>query len=220
MECSLDFSAVIFDLDGTLLDTLGEIAAAGNAALERMGYATHPVDDYRTFVGAGAKKLAWRVLPAEHRNQEVYDHFVPVLLEEFDQRLNTISKPYAGIPEVLADFSAAGKKMAILSNKPHEFTVAAVKKCLPDVDFFAVYGGRKDVPLKPEPEVALELAEGMGADPHRTLFIGDSDVDIKTGVNAGMIAVGAGWGFRGEGELVKAGANIVLDTPADLVSLL
>ena len=220
MECSLDFSAVIFDLDGTLLDTLGEIAAAGNAALERMGFETHPVDSYRTFVGAGAKKLAWRVLPAEQQNQDVYDSFVPILLEEFDNGLNTIAKPYAGVPEVLADFAAAGKKMAILSNKPHEFTLAAVNKFLPGVDFFDVCGGRKNVPLKPEPDAALKLAESMGVAPHQTLFVGDSDVDIKTGINAGMIAVGAGWGFRGDIELVKAGANIVLDTPADLVSLL
>ncbi|NDV23285.1 HAD family hydrolase [Desulfovibrio sp. JC022] len=220
MECSLDFSAVIFDLDGTLLDTLGEIAAAGNAALTRMGFQPHPVDAYRTFVGAGAKKLAWRALPEDKRTDEVYETFVPVLLEEFDKGLNTIAKPYAGIPEVLADFASCGKKMAVLSNKPHEFTIEAVNKFLPDVDFFEVYGGRKDVPLKPEPDVALELAKAMGAAPQQTLFIGDSDVDIKTGINAGMISIGAGWGFRGESELVKAGANIVLDTPADLVSLL
>ncbi len=220
MECSIDFSAVIFDLDGTLLDTLGEIAAAGNSALTRMGFPPHPVDAYRRFVGAGAKKLAWRALPEEKRTEAIYDKFVPVLLEEFDKGLNTIAKPYAGVPEVLADFASCGKKMAILSNKPHEFTVDAVNKFLPGVDFFAVYGGRKDVPLKPEPDVALELAKAMGVSPQQTLFVGDSDVDIKTGVNAGMISIGAGWGFRGERELVQAGANIVLDTPADLVSLL
>lgn len=220
MECSLDFSAVIFDLDGTLLDTLGEIAAAGNSALTRMGFKPHPVDAYRKFVGAGAPKLAWRALPEDKRTDEIYEKFVPVLLEEFDKGLNTIAKPYAGIPEVLAEFASCGKKMAILSNKPHNFTLEAVSKFLPDVDFFEVYGGRKDAPLKPEPDVALELAKAMGASPQQTLFVGDSDVDIKTGVNAGMIAVGVGWGFRGEGELVKAGANIVLDKPADLVSLL
>ncbi|WP_319776961.1 HAD family hydrolase [Maridesulfovibrio sp.] len=220
MESSLDFSAVIFDLDGTLLDTLGEIASAGNAALSRMGFDTHPVDAYRKFVGAGAKKLAWRVLPEEKQIQEVYDSFVPVLLEEFGQGLNTVAKPYAGIPEVLADFASCGKKLAVLSNKPHEFTVEAVSKFLPNVDFFAVCGGRKGVPLKPEPDAALKLAKAMGVSPQQILFVGDSDVDIKTGVNAGMISIGAGWGFRGEEELIKAGANIVLDTPADLVSLL
>jgi phosphoglycolate phosphatase len=220
MECSLDFSAVIFDLDGTLLDTLGEIAAAGNAALSRMGFEPHPVDSYRNFVGSGAKKLAWRALPEGHQTQDVYDRLVPILLEEFEQGLNTVARPYGGVPEILAEFAAAGKKMAVLSNKPHEFTVQAVNKFLPKVDFFAVYGGRRNIPLKPEPDVALELAKAMGAAPERTLFVGDSDVDIRTGINAGMIAVGAGWGFRGEGELVKAGANLVLDTPADLISLL
>ena len=220
MESSLDFSAVIFDLDGTLLDTLSDIAAAGNSALESAGLPTHPVDAYRKFVGDGAKKLAWRVLPEDKQNQEDYDQFVPVLLKKFEEELNKLVRPYAGIPEVLADFIAAGKKIAILSNKPHEHAVESVAKFLPEIEFFAVYGGRKDVPLKPEPDAALELAEKMGVSPQQTLFIGDTDVDVKTGVNAGMIAIGAGWGFRGESELVKAGANIVLDTPADLVSLL
>lgn len=114
MESALDFSAVIFDLDGTLLDTLGEIAAAGNAALARMGYPVHEVEAYRGFVGSGAKKLAWRVLPEEKRTQAIYDEFVPVLLAEFEQGLNKITRPYAGVPEVLADFAAAGKKMAVL----------------------------------------------------------------------------------------------------------
>ncbi|HAS89918.1 MAG TPA: HAD family hydrolase [Desulfovibrio sp.] len=220
METSLNFSAVIFDLDGTLLDTLSDIAAAGNSALERMGYPSHKVDAYRKFVGNGARKLAWRVLPGENRNQDDYEKFVPVLLEEFAKELNKHVCPYGGIPEVLASFTEAGKKIAILSNKPHDYAVAAVKQYLPNIKFEAVYGGRKEFPLKPEPEAALAIAEKMGVAPHQTLFVGDTDVDIKTGVNAGMISVGAAWGFRGESELVHAGANIVLDTPADLVSLL
>ena len=220
METSLNFSAVIFDLDGTLLDTLSDIAAAGNSALERMGYPTHTVDAYRGFVGNGAKKLAWRILPEEKKNQDDYDQFVAVLLEEFAKELNKHVRPYGGIPEVLANFIDAGKKIAILSNKPHDYAVEAVKQYLPNIEFKAVYGGRKEVPLKPEPDAALAIAEEMGVDPHRTLFVGDTDVDIKTGVNAGMVSVGAAWGFRGESELVRAGANIVLDTPADLVSLL
>ncbi|NDV26784.1 HAD family hydrolase [Desulfovibrio sp. JC010] len=220
MECTLDFSAVIFDLDGTLLDTLGDIAAAANSALSRMGYPTHPVDAYRGFVGDGARTLAMRVLPEDKQNQEDYELFVPVLLKEFEEELNKHVRPYGGIPEVLREFLSAGKKIAILSNKPHEYAIEAVKMFLPGIDFFAVYGGRNDVPLKPEPDAALDLAEKMGVSPHQTLFVGDTDVDIRTGVNAGMISVGAGWGFRGEKELVQAGANIVLDTPADLVSLL
>ncbi len=220
MNYSLDFSAVIFDLDGTLLYTLEEIAATGNAALKRLGYATHSVSAYRTFLGGGAKKLAWRILPQDKRNQENYDELLPVLLEEFELSLNTIARPYDGVLEALAVLSSAGKKFAVLSNKPEEFSKIAVEKLLPGVNFEAVYGALQNVPLKPEPDRALKLAELMGTTPDRTVFVGDSDVDIQTGLNAGMITVGAGWGFRGVDELKEAGANIILDVPADLAKLL
>ncbi|WP_092159446.1 HAD family hydrolase [Maridesulfovibrio ferrireducens] len=220
MNYSHNFSAVIFDLDGTLLYSLNEIAAAGNGALARLGHSIHPVDAYCHFVGAGAKKLAWRILPEDKRTQENYDALVPVLLEEFERELNTIAYPYAGTLEVLDVLSSAGKKLAVLSNKPEEFTKVAVEKFLPGVDFFAVHGGRNDVPLKPAPDCALKIAESMGVAPERTVFVGDSDVDIKTAINAGMIPVGAAWGFRGSKELVEAGAKIVFDSPSDLAKLL
>ena len=220
MKYSLDFSAVIFDLDGTLLYTLEEIAAAGNAALLSQGYAEYPVDAYRSFVGAGVSKLAWRILPESKRNQDNHDNIFSALLNEFERLLNTIARPYSGVTEVLSAFPAAGKKIAVLSNKPDEFTKVAVKKLLPDTDFFAVRGGLSDVPLKPAPDGALKLAREMGVDPEHTVFVGDSDVDIQTAVNAGMIAVGAGWGFRGAEELISAGAKIVFDEPLDLLKLL
>ncbi|WP_027723352.1 HAD family hydrolase [Maridesulfovibrio zosterae] len=220
MKYSLDFSAVIFDLDGTLLYTLEEIAAAGNAALLSQGYAEYPVEAYRNFVGAGAAKLAWRILPESKRNKENHDEIFPALLEEFERVLNTIARPYLGVLEVLSALSSADKKIAVLSNKPDEFTKKAVKKFLPDTDFFAVRGGVSDVPLKPAPDGAIKLAEEMGVEPEHTVFVGDSDVDIQTAVNAGMIAVGAGWGFRGAKELINAGAKIVFDEPLDLLGLL
>lgn len=220
MNYSLDFSAVIFDLDGTLLYTLEEIAATGNTALSKLGYATHPVSAYRHFLGGGAKKLAWRILPQDGKSQENYDELLPVLLEEFELSLNTIARPYDGVVEALEVLSSAGKKLAVLSNKPEEFSKIAVEKLLPDVNFVAVYGGIQDVPLKPAPDRALKLAEIMDTTPERTVFVGDSDIDIQTGLNAGMITVGAGWGFRGVDELKEAGAKIVLDAPADLAKLL
>ena len=220
MNSSLDFSAVIFDLDGTLLYTLEEIAAATNSALARQGHPEHSVDAYRHFVGGGAKKLAWRVLPEDKQCQEEHEALFPVLIEEYGRLLNTIARPYDGVLEMLSAYAAAGKQLAVLSNKPDELTKAAVKKFLPDVTFVAVQGGLSDVPLKPVPDSALEIASIMDVDPERIIFVGDSDVDMQTANNAGMIPVGASWGFRGAEELTAAGARIVLDAPVDLQSLL
>lgn len=220
MSNSLNFSAVIFDLDGTLLYTLEEIAAATNAALARVGYPEHSVDAYRQFVGSGAKKLAWRVLPKEKQCLEECEALYAILGEEYARSLNTIARPYDGVQEMLAAFSAAGKQLAVLSNKPDELTKAAVKKFFPTVDFVAVQGGLPDVPLKPVGDSAIGIAEKMGIDPEQIIFVGDSDVDMLTAQNAGMIPVGASWGFRGGKELKAAGARIVLEAPIDLKSLL
>lgn len=220
MSNSLDFSAVIFDLDGTLLYTLEEIAAATNAALVRRGLPEHTVSAYVHFVGNGAKTLAWRVLPDDKKCQDEHEALYSVLLEEYGRSLNTIARPYDGIMDMLVAFAAAGKKLAVLSNKPDELTKAAVKKFLPGVEFFAVQGGLPDVPLKPAPDSAVGLATLMNTEPEKIVFVGDSDVDMQTAQNAGMIPVGASWGFRGAEELSAAGARVVLDAPLDLNSLL
>ncbi|MEZ0576763.1 HAD family hydrolase [Halodesulfovibrio aestuarii] len=220
MSNSLEFSAAIFDLDGTLLYTLEEIAAATNGALARLGYPEHPVSAYCRFVGGGAKKLAWRALPEEKQCPETQEALYTVLIEEFERVLNTLARPYDGVLEMLAAFSAAGKQLAILSNKPDELTKNTVAKLLPGVDFLAVQGGLADVPLKPVPDSALAIAAMMNLDPAQIIFVGDSDVDIQTARNSGMIPVGAAWGFRGAEELKAAGASIVLDAPAELQSLL
>ena len=220
MNNSIDFSAAIFDLDGTLLYTLEEIATATNVVLSRMGYPEHPVNAYRHFVGSGAKTLARRVLPESAQNEENLEKLYPALLKEYANHLNKISQPYDGVMTMLAAFSAAGKKLAVLSNKPDELTKEAVRTLLPDVAFLTVQGGLPDVPLKPEPESALAIAEKMELRPEQIIFVGDSDIDMKTACNAGMIAVGASWGFRGADELKAAGANIVLDAPAELQTLL
>lgn len=220
MSNSLNFSAAIFDLDGTLLYTLEEIAAATNAALVRVGYPEHSVDAYRHFVGSGAKKLAWRVLPKEKQCQEECEALYAVLGEEYARSLNTIARPYDGVLEMLVAFAAAGKQLAVLSNKPDELTKAAVKKFFPTVDFVVVQGGLPDVPLKPVADGAIGIAEKMKIEPERIIFVGDSDVDMQTAQNAGMVPVGASWGFRGGEELAAAGAKIVLEAPVDLESLL
>ena len=220
MNSSFEFSAAIFDLDGTLLYTLEEIAAATNAALVRRGYPEHPVSAYCHFVGSGAKKLAWRALPEDKQNEEEFEALYPFVIEEFERLLNTIARPYDGVVDMLHAFSAAGKKLAVLSNKPDELTKLVVKEFLPEIEFVAVQGGRADVPLKPAPDSALNVAATMELAPEQIIFVGDSDVDMNTARNAGMIPVGAGWGFRGADELAAAGAAVVLSEPSELKSLL
>ncbi|SIN74804.1 HAD family hydrolase [Halodesulfovibrio marinisediminis] len=220
MSKSLEFSAVIFDLDGTLLYTLEEIAVATNSALARLGYPEHPVSAYSHFVGNGAKTLALRVLPEDKQCEEEHEALYSVLIEEYGRLLNTIARPYEGVMEMLAAFVAADKLLAVLSNKPDELTKVAVKKFLPGVDFAVVQGGLSDVPLKPAPDSAIGIAATMKLEPEQIIFVGDSDVDMQTAHNAGMIPVGAAWGFRGAEELTAAGAKVVLDAPADLQSLL
>ncbi|WP_320170289.1 HAD family hydrolase [Maridesulfovibrio sp.] len=216
----MDFSAVIFDLDGTLLYTLEEIATVGNNALAGFGYATHPVSAYRNFVGSGARVLALRILPEEARTPENHERVFAAVLDEFERLLNTLTRPYSGIPEVLDLLQVAGKKLAVLSNKPDAFTKAAMAEFLPDTDFFEIRGGSPDFPLKPAPDGALAIAANMGIAPEHIVFVGDSDVDIKTAINAGMIPVGAGWGFRGPEELAAAGASVVFSNPGELEKLL
>lgn len=220
MSTPIEFSAAIFDLDGTLLYTLEEIAVATNAALARLGYPEHPVSAYSRFVGNGAKTLAWRALPQEAQCEEKHEELYTVLIEEYGRSLNTIARPYDGVMEMLAAFADAGKPLGVLSNKPDELTKGAVSKFLPGVEFVVVQGGLPDVPLKPQPDSALGIAATMNIAPERIIFVGDSDVDMQTAQNAGMIPVGAAWGFRGAEELATAGARIVLAAPVDLKSLL
>ena len=215
-----EFNGVIFDLDGTLLYTLEEIAFAGNNVLERMGYMPHPVDAFTRFVGSGAKTLALRMLPKTSRTEEQHEKAYVALLAELDAVLNTVARPYDGVLEVLAAYAGAGKKLAVLSNKPDALTQEAVRKLLPGVNFEIVQGGLADIPLKPDPNSALAIARRLNELPANILFVGDSDVDIATACNAGMIAVGACWGFRGKEELAAAGAQVLLQSPSDLLKLL
>lgn len=220
MNNSPDFSAVIFDLDGTLLNTLEEIATSCNSALHRLGYPVHTVESYRRFVGNGASRLAWRALPHDRQTEENHERLLPLVLEELERHMNTLARPYQGVEEMLEEFVSAGKIISILSNKPEIFTRQTVARLLPEANFFSVRGGREDIPLKPAPDSALKLAADMGVTPEQTIFVGDSNVDMMTAVNADMLPVGVSWGFRGAEELREAGARLIVDRPEELNALL
>jgi len=216
----MTYRAVIFDLDGTLLDTLEDIADSANKVLTGRGFPTHAVDDYRFFVGDGVKKLVERALPPGERNESLLESCLMEMREVYGRNWNIKTRPYEGIPELLASLNDRGIKRAVLSNKPEELTKACVSELLPGWTFDAVVGHSENTPHKPDPAGALTLARRLNVMPTDVVLVGDSDIDMKTAVNAGMYPAGATWGFRPREELVAAGARSLLDRPADLLAIL
>ena len=213
-------AAVIFDLDGTLLDTLEDLASSMNRALEGLGHPPHPIDAYRVFVGDGVKMLARRALPDGARDEETVARAVRSMKEIYGAAWNVKTRPYDGIPELLDSIGERGLPIAVLSNKPHDLTRIAVGAYF-DLDrFAAVYGARDGIPGKPDPTSAIALAAELGVAPAECLYFGDTNTDMRTAVSAGMHAVGVTWGFREEAELREAGAMTILHHPEEAGSFL
>jgi phosphoglycolate phosphatase len=212
--------ALIFDLDGTLLDTLDDIANSANSVLSRYGFPTHAVDAYRWFVGDGVTMLMARALPAERRTDDNITSCAKAFREVYRRNWNVHTRPYNGIPELLNALSARDVEMAVLSNKPHDFTKLCVQEFLGEWPFEMVLGLRHGVPQKPDPAGALKIAARLARAPARILYLGDSAVDMKTAVNAGMFPLGALWGFRALEELLENGAGGIVETPMDVLGYL
>jgi len=213
--------AVLFDLDGTLLDTLEDLADAGNAALKACGYPTHSVTAYRMLVGAGVRKLFERALPAEAATQPAeIDRCAAVFRDVYGRSWHIHSRPYDGIPEMLAALTARGIAMAVLSNKPDEFTQACVREFFPEVPFDLVLGEKAGIPPKPDPSGARHIVATLGIPAAEFLYLGDTAIDMETARLAGMCPVGALWGFRSQEELVGAGAQFLIARPIELLESL
>ncbi len=217
MEIS-NYPGIIFDLDGTLLDTLTDLAASTNRVLAGHGLATHPVDVYRYFVGDGMRMLVERALPPEKRAAEVIDAIFSELHADYGKNWAEATRPYAGVVELLAGLQQRGIVMSVLSNKPDEFTAVMVRKYFPEVPFKCIYGASHQVAKKPDPAGALRIAAETGIKPEQTMYLGDTLVDMKTAVAAGMFPIGALWGFRDEAELRAGGAKLMLQHPMQLLS--
>lgn len=213
------WNAVLFDLDGTLLDTLEDLADSTNAVLEKMGFLPHDVDDYRFFVGDGVYNQARRALPEGRRDPETVRRCVEGIRSEYARRWANKTEPYEGVPEMLDALQERDIPTAILSNKDEEFTLTVVGRLLAGWRFAVVRGARPDVPLKPDPRAALEVADELGADPEDVLYLGDTNTDMKTARAAGMYAVGVTWGFRPADELQASGAQALIEHPCDLLEL-
>ena len=210
----------IFDLDGTLLDTLGDLAAACNYVMQRNGYPIHDFDRYRYMVGNGINKLIERALPAEFRSPERAAALRPEFIARYREHLSDHTRPYPGIVALLDRLEAGNVLLAVASNKYHEGTRTLVQRFFPRHRFVQVLGQREGVPVKPDPAIVFEILESAQIPREEALYIGDSDVDMLTASRAGVDSVGASWGFRPCEELQKAGATHMARTPMDIVKFL
>jgi phosphoglycolate phosphatase len=214
------FRATLFDLDGTLLDTLDDIADAANRVLATRGFPTHPNPNYRAFIGEGVVKLMLRALPETHRDEATVQACVGAYVQEYERTWKAQTKPYAGVPEMLDALVVRGLKLAVLSNKPDHFTHRCVGELLAGWTFDVVLGASDRFPRKPNPASAIETAKRMGVSPAECLYVGDSGIDMQTARGAQMCSVGALWGFRDKEELLKDGAQHLIDKPSEVLDLL
>ena len=216
----MQYKAVIFDLDGTLLDTLEDLANAGNRVLATAGLPVHPVDSYRYFVGEGLQVLIERIVPPELRASSQLTALAEAFREDYGRNWAVHTRVYDGVAPLLTALQAKGLAMNVLSNKPDDFTRLCVSTFLRDWSFREVLGHRLGMARKPNPVGALYIAEKLGIQPAAILYLGDTATDMKTAVAAGMHPVGALWGFRTAEELRVNGAVELAGHPLDVLDFI
>ena len=209
--------AALFDLDGTLTNTLTDIANAMNRALRMHGLEAFSVNDYRYLVGDGVRKLAER---ACRGRTELEDSVRQAYQAYYREHAREKTAPYEGVPEMLKELARLGIRLAVFSNKPHADTCAVVEHYFPDIDFEVVRGQVEGVPVKPDPAGALAIAEKMGLKPEAFVYLGDTATDMRCAVNAGMRPIGVLWGFRTAEELLESGAQALIEHPSQLMGQL
>ena len=218
------YKAVLFDLDGTLLDTLEDITDSINEALKNYNWGSIGVDSVRRLVGNGARKLVKGVLaeinPGQTYSDNTFDTFFSEYSVIYRKNSEVKTKPYKGVSELLEWLKNQGIYTGVLSNKPHSITIDVLQFYFPCHKFDFIAGQREGVPRKPDPAGAIEFCETLGLSANEVLFVGDSEVDLETGQNAGIDCVGVLWGFRDEDTLKKCGAKALIKSPADLKSFL
>lgn len=211
---------VIFDLDGTLLNTIGDLAVSCNSVLALRGLPQHSHEAYCGFVGNGVMRLVERALPEELRTPYTISAVRADFLRYYTENIDTYTKPYDGIVELVDELARRGVRIAVASNKFQVGTEKLMRIFFPNIPLAAVFGQRKGVPLKPDPAVVREILEMTGAEPQDVLYIGDSGIDMLTATAAGIRSVGVTWGFRTRKELFESGAKHVVDTPHEILELL
>ncbi len=209
---------VIFDLDGTLLNTIADLAASTNHALAANGYPTHPTEEYRFFVGNGINKLFERALPEGEKTDanvlKIRQSFIPY----YDVHCTDLTQPYPGIPELLLALQQKGIQLAVASNKYHRATEKLILRFFPDIHFTAILGQREGIPCKPDPQIVHEIIKLANVNAEEVLYVGDSNVDMQTANNARVDCVGVTWGFRPRAELEQGSPFAIIDKASDLLA--
>ncbi|MBE2286701.1 MAG: HAD family hydrolase [Prosthecobacter sp.] len=211
--------AFIFDLDGTLIDSLADIAESINRMLDAKGYPRCEQEVFKQMVGDGMEKLVERALPEAVRSEALIQVCVEEYRANYDQLWNAQTKPYEGIVEMLAELKGRGVKLGVISNKAHRFTVPMTEHFFGKGCFDHILGQRNDVPRKPAPDGAHEMAAFLGLKTDEMAYVGDSGIDMAFAKSSGMRAIGVRWGFRSEAELRAHGADVLISSPSDLFDL-
>lgn len=206
------YKIIVFDLDGTLVNSLTDLANAVNKGLRKVGLPTHNVDAYKKFIGNGREMLVKRAMGEASSNQEFFNIVHSTFDEEYKVHCNDNTASYDGCDELLKKLNNAGIKIGVLSNKPDEFVADILNKVYPDVEFDMAWGNKKEFPPKPDKTSLLKMLEISEMTEKDCLYVGDSNVDVFTAQNAGVDMLGVEWGFRDREELLEAGATVVVDT--------
>lgn len=215
----MKFKGIIFDLDGTLVNSLEDIADAMNKVLQSLDYPTHSYDDYQYFIGSGLRNLVSKALPETNNDENQIEKSLNSMIDVYRDNCTNQTKAYQGIVELLNELKSRKLKLGVFSNKADALTKEITKALFPDV-FDPIVGLSTESLKKPNPFEALEISKSWGLQPEEMIFVGDSGIDMQTATNANMHAVGVSWGYRPEKELMKNGAQHILNHPLDLIPIL
>ncbi|WP_163409067.1 HAD family hydrolase [Flavobacterium ajazii] len=215
----MKFKGIIFDLDGTLVNSLEDISDAMNKVLQGLNFSTHTYDTYQYFIGSGLRNLVSKALPATNNSDEEIEICFERMINEYREICTLKTKPYEGIVELLENLTSKNIKMAVFSNKADELTKKIALEIFPN-QFDTAVGLSTEALKKPNPFEALEISKKWNLKPEEILFVGDSDIDMQTAVNAKMFPVGVTWGYRTEEELKNSGAKLVVNTASELIEIL
>ncbi|MGE8290694.1 MAG: HAD family hydrolase [Sphingobacterium sp.] len=210
---------IIFDLDGTLLDTLQDLGDSCNAILQRFGYPIHQLPAYKKFVGNGVQKLIERALPEHARTTEIIATLLTAFKTYYEEQTISHTRPYTGIVTLLQTLKSSGYLISVASNKYHEAVIPLMEKYFPTIAFDLILGHRTGHPAKPDPDIVWDTLRTLGIAKENCYYVGDSSVDMDTANNAGVTAIGVTWGFRDENELRQHGAKHIIHVPKELLNI-
>ncbi|MBN2540154.1 MAG: HAD family hydrolase [Bacilli bacterium] len=214
------YKAVIFDLDGTLLDTIEDISDSVNQALVSLGYPTFEISDYKYFVGRGVDELITSVIETGEMNPDDFYAIKTGYLQEYGIRKSKKTKPYPGVLSLLENLKQMNIKLCILSNKPHYQTEEVVQTYFQTIHFDIVFGKKPEYQIKPDPSSAKAIQTALNLSDNEILYVGDTDTDMQTAINANYDSVGVLWGFRTESELIASKATYIIKDPSELIAII